>query len=32
MHMSGESLLIILVVGLAAGWLAGASLWMSNVV
>jgi uncharacterized membrane protein YeaQ/YmgE (transglycosylase-associated protein family) len=23
MHMSGESLLIILVVGLAAGWLAG---------
>jgi uncharacterized membrane protein YeaQ/YmgE (transglycosylase-associated protein family) len=23
MHMSGESLLVILVVGLAAGWLAG---------
>ena len=30
MHMSGESLLIILLVGIVAGWLAGASLVPTN--
>jgi hypothetical protein len=30
MHMSGESLLIILVIGLIAGWLAGQALLARN--